>query len=85
MNVIKITVTAEELTDADSFELTAMWVFDEEDDKNVSIDISEFTASKKDGETFGFEITPDEALAAGDYTIAFRVNGIRFAAEFTVA
>ena len=81
----KITVTAEELTDADSFELTAMWVFDEEDDKNVSIDISEFTASEKDGETFGFEITPDEALTAGDYTISFRVNGIRFAAEFTAA
>ena len=80
----KITVTADSLTDADSFSLTALWIYDEEDDKNVSVDIEEFEAAEKDGATFTFEITPDEALTAGDYTIAFRVNGVRFSSRFTV-
>lgn len=80
----KIAVSADELTDADSFSVSAMWIYDEETGKNVSIDISEYTVSEKDGETFGFEITPESSLEAGDYTVSFKVNGIRFTVKFTV-
>ncbi len=81
----KITVAAEDdLRSADSYEFTSLAVLNPETGRKVEVDSEGFTASLLETDTFSFEIDTVEALEAGEYTLTFKVNGVRFTAEFTV-
>lgn len=81
----KVTVSAKHnLTDADSLALVAMTRYDSTSDETEDLDIDDFTASVTDGETYTFEVTGDGAFESGEYTLAFKVNGVKFTVEFTV-
>ena len=49
------------------------------------VDITGAESAIAGGEGFGFTVTLESALEAGDYTIAFTVHGVAFECEFTVA
>ncbi len=81
----KITVAADgAITSADSYELVSLKRYDADREDYVTVDIREFTHTVIDGEVFTFEIDTVSALEAGDYTLTFKVNDVRFTSRFTV-
>ena len=75
--------TSDELGSTDTFTVTSLVKNGESTD--TEIDISNADAAPSGGAGFGFTVTLESALEAGDYTIAFTVHGVAFECEFTVA
>ena len=81
----KITVAANEnLRDTDALEFTSLKVYDTEAEENVEVNTEGFDVNLLDTDTFSFEIDTGASLEAGDYTLTFRVNDVKFVTEFTV-
>ena len=78
-----ITVTAVDTVDAGStFTVSSLTKLG---DTETVIDLTEATTERAGGAGFGFTVTLQSVLEAGDYSFTFTVNGVEFTVEFTVA